>query len=76
MPWSDLAPATYMIQDVVPFLASSNLNELSQEQRCTLGNGSQFCDVLGLALQAVDLYYVGSNSKFEQWKICGACVKS
>lgn len=44
-----------MIQDVVPLLASSNLNKLSQEKWCALGNGSQFCNVLRLAFQAVDL---------------------
>lgn len=48
-------PDTYMVQDVVPFLAGSNLNKLPQEERCSLGNGGQFGDVLGLAFQAVDL---------------------
>lgn len=45
-----------MIQDVVPLLAGSDLDKLSQEKRCSLGNGSQFCDVLRLAFQAVDLF--------------------
>lgn len=45
-----------MVQDVVPLLASSNLNEFSQEERCTLGNGGQLCDVLGLTLHAADLH--------------------
>lgn len=46
---------TYVVQDVVPFFAGSNLNKLPQEERCSLGNGGQFGDVLGLAFQAVDL---------------------
>lgn len=46
---------TYVVQDVVPLLAGSNLNKLSQEEGCSLGNGGQFADVLGLAFQAVDL---------------------
>lgn len=46
---------TYMVQDVVPFLAGSNLNKLPEEERCSLGNGGQLGDVLGLAFQAVDL---------------------
>lgn len=45
-----------MIQNVISFLAGSNLNKFSQEKWCSLGNGSQFCDVFGLALQAVDLF--------------------
>lgn len=56
MMWSHSVPAPYMIQDVVPLLAGSDLDKLSQEKRCSLGNGSQFCDVLRLAFQAVDLY--------------------
>lgn len=44
-----------MIQDVVPLLSSSDLNELPQEKRCSLGDGGQLCDVFGLPLQAVDL---------------------
>lgn len=43
---SDSVPDTYMIQDVVPLLAGSNLNKLSQEKWRSLGNGSQFCNVL------------------------------
>lgn len=35
-----------MVQDVVPLLAGCDLDELSQEKRCTLGNGGQLCDVL------------------------------
>lgn len=35
-----------MIQDVVSLLAGSNLNKLSQEKWCSLGNGGQFCNVL------------------------------
>lgn len=45
-----------MIQDVVPLLAGSNLDELPQEKWCSLGDGGQFCDVLRLAFQAVDLH--------------------
>lgn len=45
-----------MIQDVISFLTRSNLNELSQEEWCPLGNCSQFCDVLRLPFQAADLY--------------------
>lgn len=48
-------PDTYMVQDVVPLLAGSNLNKLPQEERCSLGNGGQFAYVLGLAFQAVNL---------------------
>lgn len=44
-----------MIQDVVSLLSSSDLNELPQEKRCSLGDGGQLCDVFGLPLQAVDL---------------------
>lgn len=46
---------TYMVQDVVPFLAGGDLNELAQEERGALGDGGQFANVLGLALEAVDL---------------------
>lgn len=45
----------YMVQDVVPFLAGSDLDKLAQEERGALGDGGQFADVLGLALEAVDL---------------------
>lgn len=44
-----------MIQDVVPLLSGSDFNEFSQEERCSLGDGGQLCDVFGLPLQAVDL---------------------
>lgn len=44
-----------MVQDVVPFLAGGNLNKLAQEERSPLGDGGQFANVFGLALQAVDL---------------------
>lgn len=53
-----------MVQDVVPLLASSNLNEFSQEERCTLGNGGQLCDVLGLTLHAADLHEKEEKSIF------------
>lgn len=43
---SHSVPDTYMIQDVVPLLAGSNLNKLSQEKWRSLGNGGQFCNVL------------------------------
>lgn len=46
---------TYVVQDVVPFLASGDLDKLAQEERCALGDGGQFADVLGLALEAVNL---------------------
>lgn len=55
-PHLESVPATYMIQDVVPLLTSSNLDKLSQEKRRSLGNGGQFCNVLRLTLQAVDLH--------------------
>lgn len=45
----------YMIQDVVPLLTSCNLNKFSQEKWCTLGNGGEFCDILGLPFQAIYL---------------------
>lgn len=48
-------PTTYMIQNVVPLLASGNLDKFSQEKWSSLGNGHQLGDVLGLALQAVHL---------------------
>lgn len=44
-----------MIQDVVPLLSGRDLDELAQEKRCSLGDGSQLGDVFGLSLQAVDL---------------------
>lgn len=44
-----------MIQDVVPLLSGCDLDELAQEKRCSLGDGSQLGDVFGLSLQAVDL---------------------
>lgn len=57
-----------MVQDVVPFLAGGDLDELAQEERSALGDGGQLADVLGLALQAVDLRrtkHVVNDSKGE-----------
>lgn len=45
-----------MIQNVVPLLASGDLNEFSQEKWSSLGNGAQLGDILGLAFQTVDLH--------------------
>lgn len=45
-----------MVQDVVPLLACGDLNELAQEERCTLGDGGELGDVLGLPLQAAKLH--------------------
>lgn len=44
-----------MIQDVVPFLAGGYLDELSQKERCTLGNGEQFVVFFRLPIRGVDL---------------------
>jgi hypothetical protein len=46
----------YVVQDIVPLFASSDLNELAQEERCTLGNGSELCCVLRLTLQTANLH--------------------
>ena len=46
-----------MVQDVVPLLASGDLDELPQEEGRALGDGRQLGGVLGLALQAVDLQH-------------------
>lgn len=57
-----------MVQDVVPLLAGGDLDELAQEERSALGDGGQLADVLGLALQAVDLQrtkHVVNDSKSE-----------
>lgn len=39
-----------MIQDVIPLLASGDLDELAQEERSALGDGRQLVEVLGLAV--------------------------
>lgn len=46
---------SYVVQDVVPLLAGGDLDELAQEEGGALGDGGQLADVLGLALQTVDL---------------------
>lgn len=46
----------YVVQDIVPLLPSSDLNELAQEERSTLGNGRELSCVLRLTLQAANLH--------------------
>lgn len=61
-PTSPVGSATpYLVQDVVPLFAGSNLNEFAQEERSTLGDGRELRDILILAFKTANLQNKQTN---------------